>query len=400
MRLVSPNFKHAVILGGGGMGIDAYQKAVELVGGPRFARVGVITAAADGGREMRHAEYYTGVFEQLGCAHVEWIPVWEGDPKQAYDKDVVKRAKDLNIIFFGGGSQNRLIGVMVDAEGRDTPLLAAIKQRYADKKVIIAGDSAGAASQALGPAITSGESYEALTKPSRPTHELYNGEDLSYNPRGGLGFFPFAIDTHFTERGRQGRLVKFAAETDQNLAFGVDEGTALVVTDPLDEGKREATVTGAGGVTIFDLGRADIRNQDGFSIDGVDVAYLTNGDHYLPDSRSVKFAPWKQTGDGGVPPVNEELKDDIFGAPRVLDVKSKDAAVVSAKIDASRPNPGAFRDVALSFVAGDDRQLDATAYESRQYGNRRVSVAMLKTDWTRMVAKKPAFEHLRLDIHA
>jgi len=73
--------------------------------------------------------------------------------------------------------------------------------------------------------------------------------------------------------------------------------------------------------------------------------------------------------------------------------------VVSAKIDGSRPNPGAFRDVALSFLASDDRQLEGSAYESRQYGNRRVSIALLKTDWTKLVAKKPAYEHLRLDIH-
>jgi cyanophycinase len=383
------------------MGIDAYQKAIELCGGPENARVGVITAAADGGREHRHAEYYTGVFERLGCAHVEWIPVYEGDRAKAYDARVVRRAKGLNVIFFGGGSQNRLLGCMVGADGRDTPLLAAIKERFRQKKVIIAGDSAGAASQASGPAITSGESYEALTKPSRPTHEIYNGEDLSYNPRGGLGFFPFAIDTHFTERGRQGRLVKFAAETDQRLAFGVDEETALVVTDPLVKGKREAVVTGKGGVTIFDLAQAEVSAEGGFRIDGIDVAYLTNGDHYLPDSRSVKFAPWKREGDGGsVPAAGEDLREDIFGAPRVLEVKSNDPAVVSSKIDASRPNPGAFRDVALSFLAGDERQLDGSAYESRQYGNRRVSVAMLKTDWTRLVAKKPAFEHLRLDIQA
>ena len=66
----SQQFQHAVILGGGGMRLEAYQKAIELAGGPENARVGVITAAADGGRHFSHADYYTSVFKKLGVKNV------------------------------------------------------------------------------------------------------------------------------------------------------------------------------------------------------------------------------------------------------------------------------------------------------------------------------------------
>ena len=62
--------------------------------------------------------------------------------------------------------------------------------------------------------------------------------DLSYDEHGGLGFMPssFLLDTHFSERGRESRLIRLLQDT-RNMAgigatrgFGVDEDTALVIT--------------------------------------------------------------------------------------------------------------------------------------------------------------------------
>ena len=40
----------------------------------------------------------------------------------------------------------------------------------------------------------------------------------------GFGFFNYGIiDTHFSQRGRQGRITSLALETGVRFAFGVDE---------------------------------------------------------------------------------------------------------------------------------------------------------------------------------
>lgn len=58
--------------------------------------------------------------------------------------------------------------------------------------------------------ITGGTSWNALTYgaysggPNTP-----NSNDLSYDEHGGLGFLQgWVLDSHFSERGREGRLIR------------------------------------------------------------------------------------------------------------------------------------------------------------------------------------------------
>lgn len=67
--------------------------------------------------------------------------------------------------------------------------------------------------------------------------------NLAYDPNGGLGLLgDFVLDTHFSEMGREARLIKVVQET-RNLAtgttrgIGVDEDTALFITDLYDQPK-------------------------------------------------------------------------------------------------------------------------------------------------------------------
>lgn len=61
--------------------------------------------------------------------------------------------------------------------------------------------------------ITGGTSYNALA------YGAYIGDpdpdypnDLSYDGKGGLGFLAnWVVDTHFSERGREGRLIRYIA---------------------------------------------------------------------------------------------------------------------------------------------------------------------------------------------
>ncbi len=109
-----------------------------------------------------------------------------------------------------------------------------IRQRYHDEpKFVIAGTSAGAAALSNS-MIISGSSTEALIK---GTLKLTNGLDLINN---------ISIDTHFTERGRMGRLIKMVTNNPGVMGLGLGEDTGVVINKGIME------VGGSGSVTLVD----------------------------------------------------------------------------------------------------------------------------------------------------
>ena len=63
-------------------------------------------------------------------------------------------------------------------------------------------------------------------------------DNLSYDPDGGIKIFnDYVLDPHFSEMGREARLIKLLQETRDmpitgtTKGIGVDENTALVVSD-------------------------------------------------------------------------------------------------------------------------------------------------------------------------
>ena len=59
------------------------------------------------------------------------------------------------------------------------------------------------------------------------------------------------IDTHFSQRGRHGRLLTAVAHYPQALGIGIDEGTALIMKGT------EFKVIGEGVVTVIDCSQMD-----------------------------------------------------------------------------------------------------------------------------------------------
>ena len=79
--------------------------------------------------------------------------------------------------------------------------------------------------------ITGGSSYDGLTsgsfsggyKPLRPN-------ELSYDEYGGLGFLAGWIpDTHFSERGREGRLIRLVLHKQFDFLL-IKQNTYLILT--------------------------------------------------------------------------------------------------------------------------------------------------------------------------
>ncbi|HEU5054994.1 MAG TPA: cyanophycinase, partial [Kofleriaceae bacterium] len=276
-----------VVIGGRLEDPAIYDRIVELGGGPGKARVGILTTGSatpeDGGR------FYTSAFAARG-ASAEWLPLTlAGGRRGAEDPALAARAAACNVIFLGGGDQRRYIRTLLRRDGSDTALLRAIRTVF-ESGGVVAGTSAGAAALVKGPMITGGESHDGLARARRVTDRR----------RGGLGLFPFGlIDTHFAERGRQGRIIRLAVRRGVTLAFGVDEDTALVVTGAL---RREPgmEVVGSGGVSVFDLTRARATRRGALRIENLRSHYLLAGDSFSVKDRRVRARPGRRRDERAV----------------------------------------------------------------------------------------------------
>ncbi len=211
---------------------------------------------------------------------------------------------ELNGLYFSGGDQARHLESFITRNDRGqytrvSPQLDILRKRHAQGKLVVAGTSAGNHAQGGGqwmgkpvPMIGGGDSYEALrggflegTGPVVGT-AVPNGDEPKYPAvtysRGGLGFFHYGLlDSHFSTRAREGRLVRLTQESGMDYGFGVDENTALVVYRPDAAGVTRFSVNGAAGVLIVDVRNAKTSGTDpgGYEIEGVRLHYLQAGDN-------------------------------------------------------------------------------------------------------------------------
>ncbi|MDO8286361.1 MAG: hypothetical protein Q7T69_15230 [Rhodoferax sp.] len=211
----------------------------------------------------------------------------------------------LSGIYFSGGNQARHLESLVgkDAAGNYTlpsAQFTILQQRHAQGKLVVAGTSAGNHIQGGGlwrgkpvPMIGGGDSYDVLRSgfklgrgPAGDAPELGQSEQTTtyapaLYPHGGLGVFRFGVlDSHFSKRAREARLVRATHEGAMDYGFGVDENTALLVSQEDAEGTTHFSVLGAGGVFIADIRAATAATDPhrGFSIVGVRTHYLLPGD--------------------------------------------------------------------------------------------------------------------------
>jgi cyanophycinase len=207
----------------------------------------------------------------------------------------------LNGVFLGGGDQARHLETFIgkDAGGAYTvlsPQLLALKTRFDAGQLVVAGTSAGAAVQAGGvwkgikvPMLGAGRSWEVLNAGYAPGAGPTAAESLTgaLYAEGGLGFFRYGVlDQHFSQRTREGRMIRATKESGLDYGFGVDENTTLVVAKPDASGKTTMTVLGAGGVFIADVraAAATVVGTTQYSISGVKTHYISAGDKVEIDS--------------------------------------------------------------------------------------------------------------------
>ena len=169
-------------------------------------------------------------------------------------------------IFFTGGDQLFITSLL-----GGTPFERCLQELHA-AGTVIAGTSAGAAM--LGTSmIVSGHSDE-------------NPRSEAVTIAPGMDFLDrMTIDTHFSQRGRHGRLMTAIAHYPRCLGVGIDENTAIVV-----RGSR-FTVLGSGGVTLTDFSTLTYSNlpelepNESLSLHDITVHVLSDGHRFDLESR-------------------------------------------------------------------------------------------------------------------
>lgn len=368
--------RSALVVVGGGLEDPAiYREILRLGKRPGGVRVGILTTASDPSLAKTNGRFYEKTFRKHGASHAEWIPLDANHPEKADDAELAKRVAGFDVFFLGGGDQRRYTRVLKRPDGSDSAVLAAMRKAFEGRGAVIAGTSAGAAALVSGPMITGGESHDALARPRL----------LRDRRAGGLGVFRWGlIDTHFAERGRQGRLIRLAARRDTPLAFGVGEDTALVVDNPLGE-KPRFRVIGTGGVGIFDLTDAQWSRGGTFHIEGVRAHYLTRGDRFRPDSRRPSFARWKK-------------RDPRQRAPR----KSDRADLFSAvdKKSGRRLRPRAFVRASMAAATSPTPVSGHPAHDKSWLVTLRRDRDTARVRGTRGGVKTESYRNVRIDIRA
>lgn len=364
---------------------DIVGRLVNLAGGAN-GRIGVITAGSypyqsdcdqygtstDGGcndptvsNSKMNGEYYVNLFQSWGI-DAEWIPIDTDWAANANDPAVLDQMQGMTGFFFGGGDQRRYLESMMSGT-QDSDALAYIRQEFTAGNAVVAGTSAGAAVMA-DVMITGGTSYNALRYGAYLEGQQVDPDDLAYT-QPGFNFFPYGlVDTHFSARGRAGRIIELALATHVPVAYGVDEETALLI-EGVGTGGIDMEVLGLNGIHRFDTSNARWGGGSQYELYDVQWSHATR-DETLNSATGALTSTHGTTYEAG----SASGSRDVFSVrtPRELANMGMDLALssdstVTGRTDQNRPR-----------------------YEVRLYKD---------SDFRSFGDGFPGFESLRLDIY-
>ncbi|MFB9863125.1 cyanophycinase [Rufibacter immobilis] len=218
---------------------------------------------------MESGQAYKEAFEELGCSSVRFMHIDEDN--EADKPDNLARIAKAEVVFFTGGNQLRLKEFL-----GGTQLHQLMQRRYLEEEITIAGTSAGAA------AMSDRMIYEGYG-----SYSLMKGEVKTTD---GLSFIQNVfIDTHFTERGRFGRLAHAVTKRPQFIGIGLGEETGIII-----KGGNHVEVFGTGVVTIMDGAHVrysnldEVDEGDPIAIENLTMHLLVEGHEYCLSDRAFR----------------------------------------------------------------------------------------------------------------
>jgi cyanophycinase len=233
------------------------RKFIELSGGFNKAKVIVMTVATDNPKAAE--ERYKEVFERLKFKNFDFLNIT--DRCESYEEPILEKIRNATGLYFTGGNQ-----LHITALTGGTPLHALILERF-NNGLTIGGTSAGAM-------MMSSSTLLSGAPDTAPKHSAVNvapGMELLESS---------IIDTHFSQRGRHGRLLSSVAHNPQVLGIGIDERTAMVVKGNKFEVLGEGVVTVVCGKNSMHTNLPYTRTKETIGIFGVNFHVLPEGYQY------------------------------------------------------------------------------------------------------------------------
>lgn len=203
---VGPEKGALVIVGGGKVGPEIWDRFIQLAGGKEKANIVVIPTAGEDSSIAKSGDQTVKTLKALGLQHVTLLHT--RDPKESNKESFVAPLKKATAVWFDGGRQWRIADAYLNT--------LAHKEFNAvlDRGGVIGGSSAGASIQ--GSFLLRGDTKGNTT--------------LIGDHTEGLGFIHgVTIDQHILRRNRQFDLVEVIKTHPELLGIGIDESTAVVV---------------------------------------------------------------------------------------------------------------------------------------------------------------------------
>jgi cyanophycinase len=219
---------HLVLIGGGARPAVALKQFVSWAGGAK-AKILIITWAS---KEPKAS--YDALVKDFSPFASGSSMAMAPSPPVANGK-FLEQLQSATGVFFSGGDQRRIMDVL-----KDSKLKEALQSLYR-KGVVFGGTSAGTAIM----------SCRMMTGDGDFT--VIDGRKV--DTREGLCLLPGTIvDQHFLKRQRENRLFGLILDAPTLIGIGIDEDTALLVTD-----NRTAEVQGESQVmTVSASGKASL----------------------------------------------------------------------------------------------------------------------------------------------
>lgn len=224
---------------------------VQLAGG-RDAKIVIVPTASS---IETAGERYKAIFLGLGANAAEVVYI--GDRQDANGDAPLELLQDATGIFLTGGNQMRLSTILGGTRAAEL-----IRRRNAEG-AIVAGTSAGA-SILSSYMVAFGASGET---PKQRMAQIVAGFSLAPE---------LIIDQHFRQRDRIGRLLSLVAANPGLLGVGIDEDTAVLISNQVLEVIGRHSVTLVDGSDIFsDVHQ--VKGYGGVTISGAKLHILTAG---------------------------------------------------------------------------------------------------------------------------
>jgi len=216
-----------VVVGGGRVGPEIWNRFIELAGGPVASIVYIPTAAEDQG--ISEKGFYDSGSPLAKMKNVTLLHT--RDRAVADSEEFVEPLRKATGVWFGGGRQWRLVDSYFNT--RTQREIENVLRRGG----VIGGSSAGASIQA---------SYLVRGAPEGNHIMMAKGYEA------GFGYLKnVAVDQHLNTRKRENDLAAVIRAHPELLGIGIDESTAIVVRSDRFE------VIGVGRVAITDGGTHD-----------------------------------------------------------------------------------------------------------------------------------------------